>query len=514
MRIYKDGAWWIADDASTLSATEFRSTVQAMRFNGWTYKDSTKQWGVKAPKAVLPFDRFLDPAYAETLVSAVSEADRRYAMSNALAPDPSMPSVNDEGLYPFQRIMPPELINRNLLLADEMGLGKTIQAIAAINLLKPENVLIVAPNMLIMNWYDELSTWQAYKGTNIYLVPWSRLVKLDTDIRWDLAIIDEAHYAKNPSSKRSQAFSRIKADRRLCLTGTPILGKPMEIWPIIQWVEPYIVGDKNYFEATYTTTRLKTYRAGGRTHYYNEVMPANIPQLQTRLRESIMISRTKSLALAGQLPEKIRTVVTLESSAELKKLDSEMNAVWKQVQKDASKDMALWANLFKMRKEAALLKVPKINAFIENILEETDSPVIIWTHHHEVSDAIENHFKRAMRTAVLDGRKSPELRAQLVRDFQTGDIPLLIAGMTAAGVGITLTASNVVIFAELDWTPANMLQAEDRAYRIGTTKTVAVYYCVTQGSIDGRIAGILAKKQAVIDDFTIMSPPALLSQPN
>ena len=151
--------------------------------------------------------------------------------------------------------------------------------------------------------------------------------------------------------------------------------------------------------------------------------------------------------------------------------------------------------------------MPLVGSFIDDILNDREpgAPIVVWAHHHEIIDGIANHVKSInsdLTVNTLDGRIKPDERSKIVRDFQNGKIDVLVAGVTAAGVGITLTRATVAIVAELDWTPATMVQAEDRLHRIGQDEPVTIYYCVSPNSIDGRIAGMLKNKQDVIDTFT------------
>jgi SWI/SNF-related matrix-associated actin-dependent regulator 1 of chromatin subfamily A len=474
---------------------------------GWIYNAETKLWYTKDDELVAQpgFIECVRPQDNHILVERLEQRIRNVKTSYSTGYlDKLYP-----GLYPFQEVTPYEVTKRNILLADEMGLGKTVQAIMAINEVHPSNVLIVVPNMLVHSpWYDSIARWLTV-DTQVYIVPWSRLSKMDSSVYWDMVIVDEAHYAKNPFSARSKAFSALKAEHKMCLTGTPILGKPIEIFPIIQWLEPYLLGTQADFERNYCEKKLKRipWGRGGRGYRYVEEMSGskNLERLNRKLRETVMIARFKKDVLP-QLPPKSRSVIQLNVGADVTKLEKNMLGIWREIKKQGAKnDLALWNSIFSIRKEAALLKVPMVNAAIDEIWEESGRPIVVWTHHHEVSDAIYDHFKiKGLSVRTLDGRKKPDERGDIVEQFQAGKIDILVCGLTAAGVGITLTKSDICVFAELDWTPANMVQAEDRLHRIGQDKNVSIYYCVSPDSLDSRFARILADKQEIIDEFNMM----------
>jgi SWI/SNF-related matrix-associated actin-dependent regulator of chromatin subfamily A-like protein 1 len=478
---------------------------------GWIYNAETKLWYTKDDELVASpgFLEYVRPQDNHILVDRLQQRVRNVKVSYETNAGAFLGTTIYEDLYPFQAVTPREVLNRNILLADEMGLGKTIQAIMAINVVKPSNVLIVVPNMLVHSpWYDCIAKWLTV-DTQVYIVPWSRLSKMDSSVYWDMVIVDEAHYAKNPSSARSKAFSALKAEHKMCLTGTPILGKPIEIFPIIQWLEPYLLGTQADFERNYCEKKLKRipWGRGGRGYRYVEEMSGakNLERLNRKLRETVMIARFKKDVLP-QLPPKSRSVIQLNVGADVTRLEKSMLGIWREIKKQGAKnDLALWNSIFSIRKEAALLKVPMVNAAIDEIWEESGRPIVVWTHHHEVADAIYDHFKsRRLEVETLDGRKKPDERSNIVDQFQGGRIDILVAGLTAAGVGITLTESDICVFAELDWTPANMVQAEDRLHRIGQDKNVSIYYCVSPDSLDSRFARILADKQEIIDEFNMM----------
>lgn len=506
--------YWVCVTGTSLRRYDLE---RRLLVTGWIYSQQRKWFFTKDDDIVKPFEDYIR---AEDRAILAQRLVLRYDNLN-LSYQTALPSVYHPDAYPFQNVTPYAMtLRNNILLGDDMGLGKTIQAIMAINEIKPANVLIVVPNALVLQWYDKISEWLTSKETLVYICPWSRLIKMDQKIYWDMCIVDEAHYAKNESSKRSQAFQSLQAKYKLALTGTPLLGNPMDIWPVMQWLEPYVLGNKTWFENRYCHRVLKQIpaRGGGYRRVWTYAGGRNVHELQKKLRETIMIARRKSDVLP-QLPPKSRSVITLDVGADIKQMESRIVALWEEVHSKGN-DIKLWNNIFRLRKECALMKVPKINAFIAEIWSEISSderrPFVIWAHHLEVIDAIYDHAinmadNKPITVETLDGRKKPDDRANVVKRFQDGEIDVLIAGLTASGTGITLTAADIAIFAELDWTPANLIQAEDRLHRIGQEKNVNIYYCVSPDSLDSRLAGILSEKQHIIDDFNdveyVLPPP-------
>ena len=353
-----------------------------------------------------------------------------------------------------------------------------------------------------------------------------RLLILNYDVlhRWetllasatlDILIIDEAHYIKNPKARRSkQVYSLARIPRRrLFLTGTPIVNRPAELWPIINCLDP--VRWPKFFP--FAKRYCNAYHNGWGWDFSGA---AHLEELQDRLRASIMVRRLKADVLT-ELPAKRRQVIELAANgaavtvrkereayerhqaeiddlrvrAELAKADGpEEYAAAVRALSDRTR--AAFTEIARLRHETALAKVP---AALEHLDVATESgKVVCFAHHHDVVAAIEEHF--VDRCVVVTGETPLKARQEAVDAFQTNpEVSLFIGSIGAAGVGITLTAASHVIFAELDWVPGNMTQAEDRLHRIGQRESVLVQHLVLDGSIDAHLAKTLIAKQEVID---------------
>ena len=226
-----------------------------------------------------------------------------------------------------------------------------------------------------------------------------------------------------------------------------------------------------------------------------------------------------------ELPAKRRSVIEIPANGKTRFIKAEQKAVAfheenilslkvavetaktvedAQVYEDAVKALqggvqAMLEEISRLRKETALAKAPVVADHAKNLVEETGQKVVVFAHHHEVLDALVEAFVE-LGVVKLDGRDSMDARNDAVNSFQTDDdVKVLVGGIQAAGVGLTLTASSHVIFAELDWVPGNMSQCEDRCHRIGQTDNVVVQHIVLEDSIDVNMAKTIVKKQAVID---------------
>jgi SWI/SNF-related matrix-associated actin-dependent regulator 1 of chromatin subfamily A len=367
--------------------------------------------------------------------------------------------------------------------------------------------------VLILN-YDIVSAWRAY------------IDQVTANVPWDLLICDEAHYLKTPDSKRTIAVcgserkiqSGIVARRRLMLTGTPILNRPIELWPLLHYLDP--ASWPKFW--TYAQRYCGAYQDAYGWHFDGA---SNLEELNRRLRASVMIRRMKADVLT-ELPAKQRWVVPItangavpllleeqerfaESEAAIRRLEAARDAAHRtrktneQAYKESVKALRegwtiAFENIGRIRHELALLKVPHVIEYVRTLLDGGAEKVIVWAHHHDVLDKLQDAFTD--ESLLIDGRTPTDRRQVIADKFQVDPkYKVFIGGIQSAGEGLTLTAAHNVVFAELDWTPAKLSQAEDRCHRIGQKDSVLVQHLLFDGSLDARMAKKLLAKQAVID---------------
>jgi len=442
------------------------------------------------------------------------------------------------------------LQRRGTIFADEMGLGKTVQAIGVINaeaaqrIYDPLRIIIVCPVSLKLNWQKELDTWQSkdVPDPNIRIIGYSQ-TKLIND-PFEILIVDEAHYAKNAKSQRSQEIARLAklATRRiLLLTGTPFELRVREIWHLLiitngsYWVRPKPV-PSNRRELPSNVTLLPI-RGGIRArkeqteeqiaeyrflHRYCDPKKqeiyvkggkgkkkvvwsfdggTNLNELGKRLRESCLIRRLKKDVLT-QLPPKRRELIvyptTLVEEDEIPLLvgrifDKVTTTDYDSIIKQLHADKVAFTAWSEYRHKQGLEKVPHVIEHIKSIVE-CNKKVIVFAHHRDVIEEI--HKQCVFLGAVkLTGDMEAFDREESVREFQNDPrIMVFIGSIRAAGVGLTLTASSNVVFAEIDSNPAWMLQCEDRPHRIGQKEHVLVQYLVADRTIDARLCQLLKER--------------------
>ncbi len=477
-------------------------------------------------------------------VEAEVEAREAVAASRAADADLDVPAPEGLSYLPYQKAgIAYAMARQSALLGDEMGLGKTIQAIGVINADESiRKVLVLCPASLKLNWQRELAKWsvrdlsigvigKAWPDTDVVIVNYDVARKWRPYLhgqRWDLVILDEAHYLKNPKTQRSVAIlgkwdkdpskrmPGIPAERKLALTGTPILNRPIEAQPVLGYLDHGQFG--NFFGFA------KRYCGAHRTRWGWDFTGAeNLDELQERLRESLMVRRLKADVLK-ELPAKRRQVIELaqngasravkaeakayqahqdvlaelHQAVELAKLLEDQDAYAQAVAELQAGYRVAFTDMAERRHDVAMAKVPYV---LEHVISAAEQgPVILFAHHVDVVQALMEGLAEAdLRAVKVVGGMSDQAKQAAVDALQSGQADVLVGNIRAAGVGLTLTRSSHVVFAELDWVPANMSQAEDRAHRIGQSESVLVQHLVLEGSLDARIASALVAKQAIAD---------------
>jgi len=462
--------------------------------------------------------------------------------SRAVSAEIDLPHPAGYDYMPFQKAGIRYALDRdNVLIGDEMGLGKTIQAIGIINSdPKIYTAIIVCPKSLKLNWQRELSRWLVrpltvgvvnggWPNTDIIILNYESLSKWEKNIAervWGAAIVDEAHLIKNSKTIRSKQVKAIRSVRKIRLTGTPIVNRPVELYNLIEDLTP--VFGKFW-------TFAKRYAGASNNGYGWDFSGAsNLDELQLRLRETIMVRRLKMDVLT-ELPRKIRQVIEVEADTTEQKqavkregsfeADSESRLIRLRAAVEMSKaeseeayKMAVenlkdasqvdFTEMARLRHETAISKIPAILSHVQSCLEDNDQKIIIAAHHRDVIEQLKDGLKEYSPVILIGGMSEID-RQKSVDTFQNNPTcRIFIGGIMAAGVGITLTASSHVIFGELDWVPGNITQMEDRAHRIGQTQTVLVQHLVLADSLDARMANILIQKQNVIDSALDVNHPA------
>lgn len=420
-------------------------------------------------------------------------------------------------LCPFQREGIAFIENKNgrCLIADEMGLGKTIQALAWLQLhpeLRP--VVIVVPASLKLNWEKEIFAWmdkhrvQILYGTKADMNITGDIIIMNYDIlsAWldplrqikpQVLIADECHLFKNNKAQRTKAVKQLgkHIPHIICLSGTPIINRPIEIFNAIKLIDPTVV--KSYWQYGH---RYCGARHNGFGWDFNGA--TNTEELHQILTNSIMIRRLKEDVLP-ELPEKTHCFIPIELENKAEYKFAERNFIlWlndlkgAEAAERASNAQAL-AEVEALKQLAVKGKLRLCIEWIRNVLITENKLVVFATHKFVIAALMEEFGKIAVK---IDGSVSAANRQKAVDKFQTNsEVRLFVGNLKAAGVGITLTAASKVAILEWPWTPGELAQAPDRLHRIGQKNKVFVYYLMANGTIEEKIALLLDKKRKVLD---------------
>ena len=523
------------------------------RYGEWQAKEAKFRWDPKIKtwwtddiKKALRLRQYADATLQQQMHQMYAEEQqqkqRSIELSRASRSSIYVPAPDGLTYLPYQLAGIQYALERDAtLIGDEMGLGKTISAIGVINATpETESVLVVCPASLKLNWKRELEKWlvkpyivqvaqkdyfPSFEKNIVAIVNYDVLKKFEAQIKsrvWDVMILDEVHYLKNYKAIRTkQVFGAkdvkpIQCKRKLYLTGTPMVNRPIELFGILK-----SLNRKEWWNwKQYVERYCDAWHNG---YAYDVSGASNLDELQDRLRASCMIRRLKQDVLKD-LPAKVRQVVELPMNGASDAVETEktLNERYQQIvdekralvelakassskeqYNDAVRELTAatqlqFTEMSQARKDVALAKVPSVIDRLKDVIDGGNK-VVVYAHHHEVIDAIYDALDSGI-AVKFDGRTSMNARDWAVREFQENPrIQVFVGGIRAAGVGLTLTASSHVIFAELDWVPGVMSQAEDRCHRIGQHNSVLVQHLVVDESIDAVMAHRLVEKQYVLD---------------
>jgi SWI/SNF-related matrix-associated actin-dependent regulator 1 of chromatin subfamily A len=404
--------------------------------------------------------------------------------------------------------------NKRFILADDMGLGKTTSTIIAALETGAKKILIICPATLKINWKREIEN---YSKKSVFIAEGKNFetnhdfVIINYDIiknfhdskkkgeskilegKFDLVIVDEAHYIKNAQAQRTKLINDIVKDieRVWLLTGTPMTSRPIDYFNLLSLVDSPVA--KNWMAYVVRYCAGYQFKVGPRK-VWNVMGASNLEELRDRTTNTIL-RRLKEDVL--DLPEKIITPIYLRlKSKEYENLMGEYYE-WYRSKPDESNSLTVqFTKLTKVRQVIANEKTLQTIELAENIIEQ-GKKVIIFCNFTESLDAIVQHFGKS--AVKVNGSMSKVERQNSVDRFQEDEkVKVFVGNIKAAGVGITLTAAEAVIMNDLSFLPSDHSQAEDRAYRIGQKNNVLVYYPLFENTIEGLIYDILMAKKQVI----------------
>ena len=427
-----------------------------------------------------------------------------------------------DGLFPHQIEGVAFLLGRRrAILADDMGLGKTRQAIVSLRHLTPGGPrLVVCPASVKRNWAREIEV--VAPDASILVIEGTRPISLAAEwvilnydilgrhlddllrVPWAAIVFDEAHYLKNHTSARSKLSRQLTATAAAAtpalavqlLTGTPLTSRPRDLFVLLQLAAHPLGRSFLSFAKRYCAAEKGEYgwKTGG---------ASNVEELTVQLH-GVMLRRSKDDVLA--LPPKLRTWLPVDvpsgtGARAIKKVFELLGG--KDTRPAPSRDVEfrvrgkLLAFLVEARQALAFAKATATLDFVRGAIDQGEKVIVFSCF----DDPIQKLATELGETAVVVTGKTPAaMRQPLVDRFQDdGNVRVFVANIIAGGTGLNLTAATQVVFNDLDWVPTNHWQAEDRAYRIGQTRTVNVTYFVARDTIDDFVQAVLERKAALVN---------------
>jgi len=447
-------------------------------------------------------------------------------------PTPPVPKTLDATLRPYQErgfawLHTMGELGIGSCLADDMGLGKTIQVITHLLNRKEagatEPTLVVCPTSVLGNWGFELErfapslSFSRYHGnarnlkrarrSDIVLTTYGLLVRdadLLSKVQWDVVALDEAQAIKNPDSRRAHAARSLQALHRVALSGTPVENRLEELWSVMEFLIPGLLGPRSQFRKT---VAIPIERFGDE----------DVAESLKRGVAPFLLRRLKSDPnIIQDLPEKIE-------QPQMCALSDEQRSLYQQVSQDALDRIKSATKSERRGQILAMLtalkqvcnhpshylkdsgplvgrsgKLDILQNIMGSILDNGER-AIVFTQYREMGTRLQAYFldEFGVQAPFLHGGVTAGNRDEMVRSFQEDEdgSPILIVSLKAGGTGLNLTRANHVIHYDRWWNPAVEDQATDRAYRIGQRKNVVVHKLITRGTLEERIAQLLDDKR-------------------
>ncbi|WP_030896769.1 DEAD/DEAH box helicase [Streptomyces sp. NRRL S-474] len=414
-------------------------------------------------------------------------------------------------------------------LADDMGLGKTVTLIALhLKRARSEPTLVVCPASLLGNWQREITRFAPGVPVRRFHGPDRSLAGLDggfvlttygtmrsaapalAEQPWGMVVADEAQHVKNPYSATAKALRTIPSPARVALTGTPVENNLSELWALLDWTTPGLLGP------------LKSFRARHARAVETGEDEEAVERLARLVRPFLLRRKKSDPGIVPELPPKTETdhpvPLTREQAALYEAVVRESMLAIETAEGMARRGMVLklLTSLKQICDHPALYlkeehappgdrlaarsgKLALVDELLDTLLAE-DGSALVFTQYVGMARLITSHLaSRAVPVDLLHGGTPVPERERMVDRFQAGATPVLVLSLKAAGTGLNLTRAGHVVHFDRWWNPAVEEQATDRAYRIGQTQPVQVHRLITEGTVEDRIAEMLQAKRALAD---------------
>lgn len=404
------------------------------------------------------------------------------------------------------------------MLLDEQGLGKTVQALEACKQISPEVLVIVCPAIMRGTWLHHVTnllppTIQVVINSYEWYVKLENYKSLLKSIKGKqvAVIVDESHYIKTPTSKRTKTVQALLSLEniifKVLLSGTPVTRDVDDLYTQLKVFYPFFC--RSIFE--YRKKYMKCIH-----HFFGDIYKGFkndvAKQDIIRLLKNCSVRRTKKSA-GLNLPSIIRTPVYIDINKKIAKQSLEIldyatkviNGTQDSYDEYKTNLAEEASHIASIRKALGVAKVPQVVSYVDVLKESNISKLVIFGVHIDVINLIYETLKekyKDVKVHKIIGATTPTQREKIIDEFQTNDAPqIIVANMVACGVGVTLTKSHTVLFAELDFTPSNIMQAEARVHRITQEHIVNSIFMIANESLDAKILDLIRDKLTIIKEI-------------
>ncbi len=426
------------------------------------------------------------------------------------------------------------------VLADDMGLGKTIQLIA-VHLHRQADssapTLVICPAGLVGNWQREFQKFapgvvvHRYHGSDRTLgvigsdevvITTYGIMRRDIDVlggrEWGMVVADEAQQVKNPNSATARALRRIPSVSRVAMTGTPVENRLSELWALLDWTTPGLLGGMENFQRTIAipVERERDPVATSRFAHLiapfvlrrRKVDPDVIPDLPPKTETDHPVNLTLEQAgLYRATVEEILAAIQTADGIQRRGLVLKLITALKQICNHPAQYLRETAPL-----SGRSGKMLVFEELIEAITEAEDS-TLVFTQYVKMGELLMTRLAElGVKSEFLHGSLSLDRRGDMVDRFQDGNFPVLVVSLKAGGTGLNLTRATHVIHYDRWWNPAVENQASDRVWRIGQDRPVQIHRLISEGTIEDRISALLEQKSALAESVVGRSGEAWLTE--
>jgi superfamily II DNA or RNA helicase len=441
-------------------------------------------------------------------------------------------SLRPYQLHGFQWLQQMHFAGMGACLADDMGLGKTLQTITFIDYLlnkeKEGRVLVVCPTSLLFNWESEIKKFAPHIKFSIHhgsdrdkqfesskarliLTSYGTLrndLQHMLELHWLYIVLDESQAIKNPEAQMTKALGRIPSKNKLILSGTPIQNNTFDLWSQFNFINPGLLGNKNFFKDNFSTP-------------IDKERDAIVTGQLKKLTSPFILRRTKD-QVAQDLPPKTESILWCEMASDQRKIYDEVKEYYRLSISQTLEQEGLEKSQFKILEgllrlrqicdSPALMKKAEYNsassAKLDELLRELkentgDHKVLVFSQFTEMLALIKKQLtENNISYCYLDGSTSVKERQQQTTSFQNNStIRVFLISLKAGGVGLNLTSADYVYLVDPWWNPAAEQQAIDRTHRIGQTSPVIAYKMICKDSIEEKILTLQSHKKGIASDL-------------